>query len=642
MDRGLVTKLDNNDVSTKAILGSLLEGVVIVDRKRTIVYANRAAVKMLGADADVLIGSGYDLSFFNRRKTDAELEVCPINFAITEGTASHMRDEVFVRNDGTDFFVEYVCTPLGDDNRILISFQDVSQRREADRAVADARDAALEAARMKAAFLANISHEIRTPLSGIVGTANLLAETALSPEQANYVEMLKQSIGSLLETVNDILDFSKIEAGKLRLHMTTFDLHELVEDAMTLFRSSAEAKGLSFESVFDPAVAVSYRGDPGRLRQILNNLVSNAIKFTGAGSVKVEVTRVGSGTDRIKFEISDTGIGISEEQLPALFQPFTQGDVSTTRRFGGTGLGLAISRELAEMMNGEIGVESEIGRGSRFWFTVSLTPAIEPEPIESIHISESPADRFHVLLAEDHPISAEIIKRMLEQSGCRVSVAANGRNAAEIAGNYRFDLILMDCQMPEIDGYEATGLIRNSSGPNRSAKIIALSAHAEEIERSKCLLAGLDDFLCKPLTRESLARMFETHFKDSFTILNLDLSPNLIHHFLAKHVTPEVSENFLSIEARGEKDFVREILGTYFEYSEAELGRLESDLRNRDLVKLNRRAHALKGSSANVGLESIRRICGEIELADDFEMAGIRLTVLKREFSKIKEEFLKL
>lgn len=627
-----------------ALLEVLLEGVLIVDRSRMIVLANESACKMLAARKSEIVGRAYDLVLFDSDRTASETELanCPINFALSEGAPAHMPDAVFVRGDGTTFRAEFVCAPIREADlvrSVVISFQDVSLRREIELALAEAHGAALEAARTKAAFLANISHEIRTPLSGIVGTANLLADTKLDAEQAGYIEMLKQSIDSLLETVNDILDFSKIEAGKLKLDPVEFDLRKLIDEVITVFRSSAESKGLTIVARIDDEIGGFVRGDHGRLRQILGNLISNAIKFTSAGGVEVTAKRMSDSVDRFRFEVSDTGIGIADSQLPSLFQPFTQGDVSTTRRFGGTGLGLAISRELVEMMDGEIGVESEPGRGSTFLFSARLTPVADGFQ-DAVHLSEGAPGNLRVLVAEDHAITSEIIRRLLESSGCRVIVAPNGQEAVKIASGKRFDLILMDCQMPLVDGYAAAQAIRAGNGPNRDAKIIALSAHAVEIERENCVRAGMDDFLCKPLTRDSLDAMLERHFTHRAVAADVDLSPNLIQHFLSKHVTPAVLDGFVAIESSGEANFVYEIFETFFRYSETELKGLDTDIELRDLRSIRRRAHALKGSSANVGLTRIAMLCGDLETA---AVSGERVSEsadsLAREIDELKREF---
>jgi PAS domain S-box-containing protein len=645
MDPAIGRILAGRGASTDLILEALLEGVTIIDRSRRIVFANKSAARMLATPARALIGRPYDLAFFGLDKTssEAELAVCPIQFSLSEAAASHMNDGVFVRSDGSDFLVEYVCTPIFDDKGsagLVLSFRDVTQRREFESAVAGARDAALEAARTKAAFLANISHEIRTPLSGIVGTANLLAETNLCPEQERYVEMLKQSIGSLLETVNDILDFSKIEAGKMRLNLVSFKIPDLVEETVLLFRPVAEAKGLELTAEIGGELDQSFRGDSGRLKQVLNNLISNAVKFTQTGRITVRARRMQKGDDVIRFEVADTGIGIGDSERSCLFQPFTQADISSTRRFGGTGLGLAISKELVEMMEGEIGVESAPGDGSLFWFTVRLAPLIGHDA-ESLHVSESPGARLRVLLAEDHEISTAIIRKLLEGSGCKVHSARNGEEAVLIAGGHSFDLILMDCQMPEIDGYAAARMIRSSAGPNARTKIIALSANAEELERDKCIAAGMDDFLCKPLTRENIAMMLEKHFADSLAEPNLDLAPDLFQHSLAKNVTPEVLENLRAIESRGDEGFVAEIFKTYFEFTEGEVRKIESAVAERDLGTLKKRAHALKGSSANLGLESMSRLCSDVEAsAGAYDAERIAAEKLKAEFDRIKKEIL--
>ncbi len=619
MEPALEKLLSTRGEALGSLFDSLLEGVAIVEASRRVTFINSAACAMLDAAADDLLGRPYDLVFFGQDKTasESELAVCPIQFAISEGAASHVPDGVFMRSGGNVIQVEYACQPIFDGPRVagtIVTFRDATQRREVERAIADARDAALEAARTKAAFLANVSHEIRTPLSGIVGTANLLSDTELSAEQANYVDLLKRSIGSLLEIVNDILDFSKIEAGKLRLSPVVFDLADLLDETVSVHRSAAEAKGLRLSSELDPDLATSFRGDSGRLRQVLGNLVSNAVKFTVEGSVAVSVRAFGES--EIVFEVADTGIGINETQGSLLFQPFTQGDASTTRRFGGTGLGLAISRELIGLMNGAIGFESKVGEGSRFWFRVPLERAAAAEdPIESLHVSESPPGKFRVLLAEDNEISSEVIAALLKQMGCKVTSAENGAKAVEIAHVKNFDLIFMDCQMPELDGFAAARKIRESGGPNRRAKIIALTAHTADSERDRCLAAGMDDFLCKPLTRDGLATIFERHFANPPEPASLDLRPKVIQHSLSKYVTPEVLESFLTIESRGETNFISEIYKTYLGFTAGEISSIQSAADRGDLSDVKRRAHSLKGSSANVGVGSMRDLCAELEIA---------------------------
>ncbi len=635
--------LSNREAALEPLLNSLLEGVMIVESSRRVKFANSATCSMLGIASEKILGRPYDLVLFGQDKTasDGDLAVCPIQFALTEGAASHVPQGVFMTSGGTGLHVEYSCQPLFDEQRVvgtIITFRDSTQRLEVESAIAAARDAALEAARTKAAFLANVSHEIRTPLSGIVGTANLLSDTDLSPEQANFVDLLKRSIGSLLEIVNDILDFSKIEAGKLRLSPVIFNLSEIVDETIAVHRSAAEGKGLALTRELEPALAATFRGDAGRLRQVLGNLVSNAVKFTVAGSVSVSVRRLGK--DEVIFEVADTGIGIDETQGSMLFQPFTQGDASMTRRFGGTGLGLAISRELIGLMNGAIGFESKVGEGSRFWFHIPLERAeIGDEQSDSLHVSESPPGKFRVLLAEDNDITSEIVSTLLSQMGCKVTTAINGAEAVAIAEAKKFDLIMMDCQMPELDGFEAARKIRESAGPNRAAKIIALTAHSAETERDRCLDAGMDDFLCKPLTRDDLAALFERHFTTPPDPASLDLRPKVIQHSLSKYVTPEVLESLLAIEARGETNFISEIYKTYVGFTAGEISNIRLAADRGDLSDVRRRAHSLKGSSANVGVGSMRDLCAELEIA---AASGGRISEmvsrLDGQFGRLKRE----
>ncbi len=372
----------------------------------------------------------------------------------------------------------------------------LSQAAESE-ALAQLAEERERATRLKSEFVANVSHEIRTPLSGMLGLLSLLRELRLDPQQREYVETIERSGETLLALVNDLLDFSKIEAGHLSLEEVTFDLGELLEQVGAATRPLAEQKGLDLRlGAFDGPP--HWRGDPSRLRQVLLNLVTNAIKFTSTGQVTVQVRSEakGGGRSRLTFEVEDTGIGIAPEVLPTLFQPFIQADPSTTRRFGGTGLGLSICRRVIERMGGAIGVRSEVGVGSRFHFQLELDSARPPADAgERAFPSPTPARSLRVLVADDNAVNQKVAVAMLRRLGHRPEVVANGTEAVRAVEADAFDVVLMDCQMPEMDGFEATRRLRASNHARRQ-RPLGDRAHRERVRpRPRPVLRERDDRL---------------------------------------------------------------------------------------------------------------------------------------------------
>jgi two-component system sensor histidine kinase/response regulator len=383
--------------------------------------------------------------------------------------------------------------------------QDITEHKRIEVELAHARDAAIESARLKAEFLANMSHEVRTPMNGVVGMTGLLLETDLSPQQRDFAATIQTSADALLTVINDILDFSKIEAGKLQFDVLNFDLRQAIESTVDLLAERASAKGIERASLIEDDVPTDLRGDPGRLRQVLMNLVGNAVKFTDRGEVVV-CARLDDQTDNdalVRIEVRDTGIGVTENARDRLFTAFTQADGSTTRKYGGTGLGLAISKRLVELMGGEIGVRSEPGAGSTFWFTARLekapvrTPAEAP-PVPELDGRRVRGRRARILVAEDNVVNQKVALAQLHKLGYSADGVANGAEAVEALTRIPYDMVLMDCQMPEVDGYEATRMIRERDHVQR-IPIIAMTASALAGDREKCLEAGMDDYVSKPI-----------------------------------------------------------------------------------------------------------------------------------------------
>jgi signal transduction histidine kinase/CheY-like chemotaxis protein len=388
--------------------------------------------------------------------------------------------------------------------------REVAERSRVNAELHVAKERAEIAARLKAEFLANMSHEIRTPLNGVSGMIALALADSTEGEVRSQLTMAQTAAMSLTAIVNDILDFSKVEAGKMTLETVDFSLRRMLDECLQLFRIAAAEKEIPLRATLDNGCPEWLHGDPVRVRQILVNLVGNAVKFTASGYVHVHVARTASG--HIQFEVADTGIGIPEEKLGNIFQPFTQADGSHTRKFGGTGLGLAITQRLVELMNGSMSAESQVARGSRFFVTLPLQAGCEPAAGEPIPSDNTDDRRLDVLVAEDNVINQKVIRGFLKRRNWKVTIVNDGQGALSTFRARQFDVILMDVQMPGIDGLEATRLIREEERQRGLPRIpiIALTAHALRSQHDECLASGMDAVLTKPLDPAALLRHVRT------------------------------------------------------------------------------------------------------------------------------------
>jgi PAS domain S-box-containing protein len=576
--------------------------IFLVDFEGKILYHNASVRETLGYRSKSLIGKNF-FDFI----LPTTLDQFKTNFQQSKKRAYTEKIEFqFLCKDRTFRFLEFNAINLKNKEGLMgliLDCRDITQRKK------DAEEL-LRLQKAKEQFLANISHEIRTPINGIAGIAGLLSQNQNLDERATYLQAIRHSAENLKVIINDILDLASIESGKLKFEKIAFNLTDLIPSLISTFTYQASEKNLALQYTIDESLNKVLLGDPVRLNQILINLISNAVKFTNAGTIVVACKQIKEqkNTCLISISVRDTGVGIPNEKLTTIFESFSQADESVTRRYGGTGLGLTIAKQLTELQKGKIDVESKEHVGSVFTVTIPYgigkAKKVSKLPFQNkVDSKNSTLLNLRILLVEDNDINRLYAKSILETWKCKTDIAENGLIAIEKLKNNLYDAILMDVQMPVMDGYEATKVIRRMAHPVNSIPIIALTANATKIDVEKCLAAGMNDYLSKPFTPEDL---YEKLFKKLKIVPDTRPTPS---------ETQKVSFNltYLKNMSGDNPEFVREMVETFINSIPKLLLDMEEALDNADLVKVGKIAHQIKPSLTLMGIPQLKESAAQLE-----------------------------
>jgi len=778
---------------TRALVDNVVDGIILTDASGFVVEFNPAAESIYGYRAQEVVGRTIHALVPTGDVTYEQVIKECISKRDAAEHASVVRELAGVRKNGERFALELSVTPtpLGGQTMFTAVVRDITRRKRAEQALIQASEAAEAASRAKSEFLANMSHEIRTPMNGVLGMTELMLETQLDPLQKDYAHTIRDSAKSLLTVVNDILDYSKVEAGRLELERIDMDLRDVVEDVARLIALQAHAKGLEISAQVDPSLPDAVIGDPGRVRQILLNLGSNAVKFTEQGEValSLQVEHCDAQQVVVRCTVRDTGIGIPADRLDKLFKPFSQVDSSMTRRFGGTGLGLSIARSLVELMDGQIHAESVVGKGSTFSFSAKfevraraveqgtrviatelikghrvlvvddnessrntlaaqlrrcgmqvvtshasvdalqriadahnnaqpfhfalidkhmpgcnaeqiagilhadpryrtlhlvllasigdrgdarlfgelgfaaylLKPATERDLIDCLALLVQPQasagnvaiitrhqlralrehEKQRLLLVDDNLVNRKVGKAILEQLGYRIDLACDGSEALTAWEQHDYAAILMDCQMPVMDGYEATREIRRRENGQKHVPIIAVTAHAMAGAAEECLAAGMDAYQSKPLDRALLQQCLNKFLREPAYVVEQPNTQQPAPSVANEHADAEpVDWNRLNETCDGDKEFASELIGTFTISGEQSLQQIQEALAGSDLDATQRAAHSLKGAAGSIGAMIARKVAADLEIAakdGDTGKAALLLDVLRAEIARANE-----